>query len=333
MNALPEERLGQLRVAKLRALLGARLESDPVVESTPFGTGAALRTGSGLAAFLVEEAGPRSLGGPLVWALRKGAERVLVLVEATGADAGRLARQAGWFTLPIAIERVVGTSSEPVEAAPFPDPAVPVPVPPEADEILRSAPVDVVVEWGVTRAEVDGLEIARLVDEDGSPRLMVGIGKFDREIAAMMHRELPPAETLRNAVELVRRSRHVDAPIHPLRDLVPERWLRAIALRSPELVGAVELRPVDSTLEPTSLRESQPAAAMGTLVGGRPVVVVFTAGVDLDAVCHAADTRAWHDPDAELLIAAPRRNILPPLVAVADALASPARFVELELPY
>ncbi|NLA37515.1 MAG: hypothetical protein GX868_17760 [Actinobacteria bacterium] len=333
MNALPEERLGQLRVAKLRALLGPRLDGTTVSDAAPFGNGAALRTDAGLAAFLVEEAGPRSLGGALVWALRKQAQRIVLIVDADAATAGRLAREATYFSLPIEVERIVGTASVPVAAAALPEHAAVVASPEGTEALLAAAPVDVVVEWGITRAEVDGLEVARVTDELGALRLEVGIGKFDREIAAMMHANLPTAQTLQNAIDLVRRARHVGAPIHPLRDLVPERWLRTIALATPELIGAAELRAVDSTLAPASLREAQPAAAIGTSLSGAPIVAVFTAGVDLDVVPHAADTRAWHDPAAELLICAPRRNILAPVVAVADNLLAPARFVELELPY
>lgn len=333
MNALPEERLGQLRVAKLRALLGVRLGDTAVLEAAPFGVGAALTTADGLAAFLVEEAGPRSLGGALVWSLRKRAQRVVLIVDCDEATAGRLAREATYFSLPIEVERIVGTASVPVAPTPLPEPRTPFETPEGTEALLASVPVDVVVEWGVTRAEVDGLEVARVTDELGELRLEVGIGKFDREIAAMMHANLPAAQTLQNAIDLVRRSRFVGAPIHPLRDLVPERWLRTIALATPELIGAAELRAVDSTLAPQSLREAQPAAAIGTSLSGAPIVAVFTAGVDLDVVPHAADTRAWHDPAAELLICAPRRNILAPVVAVADNLLAPARFVELELPY
>ncbi|MCO5313478.1 MAG: hypothetical protein M9952_11165 [Microthrixaceae bacterium] len=350
MNALPEERLGQLRVAKLKALLGERLDGDEVVNSSPFGVGAALATRSGLVAFLIEEADRRSLGGALVWALRQRASlpgpiRVVVIVDADEPTAGHLAREATWFDVPVAVERIVGTASVPVAAAPFEDRGEAVEIPGEihalvvgeVDDAASSGhrDVDVVVEWGVLRVEVLGLEVARVVpgDSAGGVRLEIGIGKFDREIAAMMHAEVPPATALHNAVEIVRTYRHAAAALHPLRDLVAERWLRQIALADPSLVGARELFPIDSTLQPQSLRESQPASASGVAADGSPIIAVFGAGVDLDIVPHAADTRALHDPDATLIIVMPQRNILAPVVAVADALVSPARFVNLELPY
>ena len=101
------------------------------------------------------------------------------------------------------------------------------------------------------------------VEVDGTPRLEVGVGRFDREISAMMFSNVPTAEALAKAVEMVRRYRRPGATTHPLRDLVPERWLRRLVLADPSLVGAAELIAVDTTIEPESLRESQPSAAVG----------------------------------------------------------------------
>ena len=72
--------------------------------------------------------------------------------------------------------------------------------------------------------------------------------------------------------------------------------------------------------------------AIGTGLDGGSVVVVCTAGVDLDAIALAADTRAVLDPLAELVIAAPRRNLIAPVLAVGAVVDPPARFVALELP-
>jgi len=330
VSALPEERLGQLRVAKLRALLGERLVGDPVV-SGPFGAGAALLDGAGTASFLVEEGGPRSLGGALTWAVRKGARAVRLIVGGDAAVAGRLAREATWFDLPIDVERIVGTTVETVAPAPFDAPPDPLDVPVEIADLLAAADVDVVVEHGVVRAEVRGLEVARVVDGPEGPHLEVGVGRFDREISSMMFSNVPTADALANAVEMVARYRAPGATIHPLRDLVPERWLRQVAVADPAAVGLASLEPVDTTLAVASLREAQPAAAVGADDTGSPVVVVFTAGVDLDVVPLAADTRAAVAPDAQLWICGPERILIDATRAVAARLHHPALFVPLEL--
>ena len=339
MTGLSEERLGPLRVAKLRALAADRLSGDEV-ESGPFGRGAALLERSGLAAVLIEEANLRSLGGALTWAARHGAAELLAIVECEADVAGHLAREAGWFSRPIEVRRVVDRSTEAVAPTPFGEPG-PQTAGAETDpsglaactRLLADAGCEVVVEHGVVKGEILGLEVARVVTAEGVAALEVGVGKFDREISAMMNANLAPQETLRAAIDMVRTYRHVGAQVHPLRDLVGERWLRCIVLAEPELVGATALRPVDTTVEPTSLRESQPAAAVGTLVAGGSVVVVCTAGVDLDLIALAEDTRRSVDPDAELVVCGPGRNFLGPIRVVGALLERPPRFVAVDLPF
>lgn len=330
MSSLPEERLGQLRVAKLRALLGGRPASAG--EGAPLGTGAAVATADGHAAVLIEQAGPRSLGGALTWAVRRNATDVVVIVDADAEVAGHLARQAALFAVPVTVERIVGTASE---AAP-PAPVAAVVSADAADgaafeELLAGAGCEVVREHGVTRGEILGLEVARVVPGDGGPRLEVGVGRFDREISTMMFSGVPTAEALAKAVDLVRRHRVADGPPHPLRDLVPERWIRRLVLHDPALVGAAHLEVAETTVEPDSLRSAHPAAAVGETTDGRPLVVVATAGIDLDAVVLAADTRAALAPGADLVVCGPERSFVAPVRAVAAALEVPPRFVAVEL--
>ena len=331
MTALPEERLGQLRVAKLVALSG--VDRATAADAGPLGTGAGLIDPSGRAWILIESAGRRSLGGAVTWAVRKGASSLVLIVEAGADMAGHLAREATLFALPIEVRRIDGTIA--VDAVPVAPPVAPPPLLPtdEIAALLAAADVDVVVEYGVTKAEVLGLEVGRVVEVDGTPRLEVGVGRFDREISAMMFSNVPTAEALAKAVEMVRRYRRPGATTHPLRDLVPERWLRRLVLADPSLVGAAELTAVDTTIEPESLRESQPSAAVGVTAAGTPIVVVCTAGVDLDVVPLAADTRAAVAADAELVICGPARILVSVTRAVAAQLRVPARFVELDLPY
>ena len=58
-----------------------------------------------------------------------------------------------------------------------------------------------------------------------------------------------------------------------------------------------------------------------------------TAGVDLDVVTLAEDTRRAVDPVADLVICGPARNQLPSILAIGALLERPPRWVALELPY
>mgnify|MGYP003453286357 CR=1 FL=1 len=98
MTALPEERLGQLRVAKLVSLSG--VDRATATDDGPLGTGAGLIDPSGRAWILIESAGRRSLGGAVTWAVRKGASSLVLIVEAGADVAGHLAREATLFALP-----------------------------------------------------------------------------------------------------------------------------------------------------------------------------------------------------------------------------------------
>lgn len=305
------------------------------MDARPLGEGAAIRWSDGTAASLVERVGPRSLGGVLLWAARAQIASLRLVLDATPEIASRLARQAALFSLPIVVERIDGTATVAV------DPAVPpAPVAVDSDAValatalLAGSGVDVVVQHGVVRGEYLGLEIARVVTgPDGSPTLEVGVGRFDREISAMMFSNVPTGEAIAKAVELVRRHRRPGGPTHPLRDLVPERWLRRLVVDDPALVGAVSLEAADTTYDAPSLREAQPAAAVGTSTGGAPLVVVTTAGVDVDVVPLAADTRAALDPSADLVVCGPDRHLIDATRAVGSLVEPPVRFVAVELPY
>lgn len=330
-DGLTEERLGQLRIAKLRALLGPERLSGEALTGQ-LGHGAAIQHIDGRVSVLVEGAHERSLGGVLTWATKHAAAELLVIVDASEAVAGRLARQAALFTLDITVERIVDRTTVPATPLTV---APPSEVDGHADlvEVLDDAGLEVVLEHGVIRGEVLGLEVARIVEAEGAAHIEVGVGRFDREISSMMFSNQPVDEALAKAVAMVRQYRRVGATRHPLRDLVPERWLRSIVLASPELVGATQLRRVDTTLDPANLRVAQPAAALATNADGSESVVVCTAGIDLDLVPLAADTRQSVAPGSELVLCGPARSFVAVVRALASQLIDPVRFVDLELPY
>lgn len=324
---LDPERRGELQAAKLRALVGG------AGEATTFPGGAGRVDGT--TGWVLAASDPaRALGPALVWAHRHGVADLHVLVDGDDADtAGALARRAAEFADPPTVERIDGRTRH--RAEPSPPPHLDAPAPAAAAEFvraLRAAGADPVVERGVVVGEINGLEIARVITDDDGAYLEVGVGKHDRHAQALVHGGRPTAEALAAAVEFVARHRRIDAEPHPLNRLARERWLRALVVARPQLVGATSLRPVSSPVARDDLRVAAPAPAFGAGADGRPVVVVCSTGIDLDLVPAAADARRSLDPDARLVLVVPPRDDHPITRRLAAALRRPAeiRTVELE---
>lgn len=218
-------------------------------------------------------------------------------------------------------------TSVPIEPSPLPDvlPGV------ASDDLLdpmRLHDLEIVVEQGIVRGEVLGLEVARIVvwpeelGGDGALHLEAGVGRFDRDAAAAVHQGESPIAALERAVGTVREHRYPGAPPHPLSLLARERWLRATLVADPSPVGATELAPVETTVVRDNVRDPSPAAALGRDESG-PVVVVCGIGADLDLVPVAADTRALHSPQARLVLAVPERDLLPITEQLAALVVGP----------
>jgi hypothetical protein len=245
-----------------------------------------------------------------------------------------VARRAACFAPTPTVWRAAGTDLERVaDVVPPPAPA-PAPPAPELAGMLVDADLEVLVEGGIVRGEVRGLEVARIAHGTSSsgepldaPRLEVGVGQADRELTGMVHAGLLPSEQLARVSEIVREHRRAGAEPHPLNQLVPERWLRANLLADPSRVGLVELHPAEPAVPRANLRDKGIAVATGTRPGGRPVVVACSVGIDLDAVPAAADARLVHDPDADLLLVVPERDAHPVTLALAARLTAPAEVV------
>jgi hypothetical protein len=235
----------------------------------------------------------------------------VIVDEAEVEAAGVLARRAALFDGPVEIWRAAGTDLTAVAPA---DPAGD-PAPPPGAELYRPVLTEVglepVVEGGELIGELLGLEVARVVvGDDGEAHVEAGVGRFDREAGAMMFAHLGETDALARAVDVVRSQRRPGADHHPLNQLVPERWLRAVVVARPELVGAARLQPVGSACPRRNLRENGVATAVGTGPDGEPVVVVCSTGVDLDLVPAAADDRLTHAPAARLVLAVPADDAL-----------------------
>lgn len=329
-----EEQRKALLAAKLRALVKNRW-GDAATSGAPgrFPGGATLRSGQ-QGWVLVGDDGANRLGGALAWARQAGVEDLHVVADDEGA-AGLLARRASYFARPARVWRVDGRELQPAVAANWPERLVP---PPDA-ELLRlmllDAGLEVVAEADELIGEVRGLEVARVRSDqvgasDQPPaRLEVGIGRFDREAFALMNPDLADAEALAKAAAIVRLHRRAGAPRHPLNQLVPERWLRSVVVAEPSLVGARTLVPAESSEPRRNLRETSTATATGVDQHGHELVVVCSAGVDLELVPRAAEDRAWLAPEAELLLAVPNRDSVPVTRALAASLTRPARVVPL----
>lgn len=310
----------QRRAARNAAKLGALVRDRWGIDApgASVGTGAALATGE--QAFVLLD-GDHGLGAALAWARRSGATEVHVVVD---EDAGAVARQAREFATDITVWTTAGRGLGPVEPAAI-EPGVGPPDAPDLVAVLEAEGLDVVVEGDRLAGEFRGLEVVRIVRalDDGEPIFEVGVGRFDRELTAMMHGDLADASSVARVVDQLRRIRRPGGPTHPLATLVPERWLRHTLLVEPERVGCHDLVPAPTPTPRDRLRTRGVAAAVGTR-DGAPVVVACTVGVDLDAVVLAADARLAIDPEATLLYALPERDVLPVNAALVADMVRPA---------
>lgn len=320
-----------LVASKLASLVGRHFG---ITDRAPldFPGGAAL-VADGTAWVLVDADPLTSFGPALVWAARHGADDVHLLVESMD---GVVARRAACFSSTPQVWRVAGTELVAAEPAPpaVPAPAVPAP---ELAELLIDAEVEVLVEDGLVRGEVNGLEVARIVHGTTStgvpldaPLLEVGVGHADRELTAMLHGGLSPSDQLRRVVDIVRSHRVAGAEPHPLNQLAAERWLRARLIADPALVGLARLQPIDPAVPRPNLRDPAVAMALGETPDGSPVVVACSVGIDLDLVPSAADTRLSAAPEARLLLVVPARDAHPVTIDLAARLADPAVVVPIE---
>lgn len=333
--AVDVERRAALNGAKLAALVAGRWGAADRQRGTIGATATLIeRSGGRAAAWVLPDGDPtRALGPAMVWAERHGAGEVHVVADATDGVA-TLARQAALFAPPApTVWAVEGTAL--VAARPAPPPSRTEVAPPaHLVDLLIDAGVELVVEGGMVRGEVNGLEVARIVSGETTagvpidePLLEVGVGKADRELTAMVHGELTPTDQLGRVVDIVRRHRRPGAPRHPLNQLVPDRWLRAVLCRAPHLVGLASLRPAEGARPRANLAERDIAVALGAGDDGSPVVVACSVGVAADLVPTAADARALLAPEARLVLAVPERDDHPVTRRLAGRLRTPAEVV------
>jgi hypothetical protein len=255
----------------------------------------------------------------LVWAWRHGVTELDVLVE--GIDgAGIVARRAAEMASPPSVWVVSGRSLTPARpaSADLPEAADPDSIP--YLSLLRAHGAEPVVEHGVLRGEVLGLEVARLIDG----RLAVGVGRHDRYARVMLGGDEDPGGALDEAVAAVTARRRPGAGSHPANTLARSGWLRSVICAAHGLVGAAALRAVAPPLPLPDLTANGAVPCVGLAPDGEPVVVACSTGVDPDLVPSAADSRRIYLPEARLVIAVPEGDDHPVTRALAGALARPA---------
>ncbi len=312
------------------------------------------------AVFLAEHNPGASLGPALAIAARANAAQLHVFAPGESvADQpalDTLFRRAALFTYPITIWSVAGANATPAEAPTQRPPEPPPPRVPELVALLQQAGADVNVEHGVITGEVQGLEIARVVadaaglpesasESPGQPanpadpnqqtqswRLEVGVGAHDREAFAMLHGNEPILASLQRVVDLLKRHRSPGAEPHPLNRMAAARWLRALLIGQPDLVGAKRLTAASPPVARDSVTDKAPAVCYGVDEHNKSLVVVASVGIDLDLVPFAADARAFLDDSAQLVIAVPRRDahqLLSQIAAWLDPEPEPVRIARL----
>ena len=295
----------QLLAVKLAALVRSR---EPAAELRPgeFGGGAALLVAE-QAWVLLDERPARGLGAAMAWALRHDATEVNVLADAA---AGLLARRAAGWKPPVHIWQIVGRELQPALPEQLPTaPQLPT-AHAQFEPLIREGGAEPIVEHGVLRGEVDGLEVCRVVTDPHSAeaRLEVGVGAHDREAFQMLHGNRPTGEALADVVRSVAEHRRPGATRHPLNLLAQERALRARLVAHPGLIGATHVRSVAPPVPRLNVKDVVPCVAQAT-IASHQVTVVCSTGIDLDVVPFAVDAMAACGT-AECLIVLPERDAL-----------------------
>ena len=233
----------------------------------------------------------------MAWAQSQRVDDLHLITYATpiSPEAGALARRAGYFDPSPSVWCAAG--QELLEAQAIPPPLEP--IPPSIGlrwiTVIEAAGAEAVVEYGIIRAEVLGLEVARVVVDDHSSRLEVGVGRFDRELRQMVEADADPTVALHQAAEAVRRWRRSGVSAHPANQIAPERWLRAVVSGEPDLLGQGAPRNLVSRPAPVrraDLSARAPAPALGAGPSGEMMLVVCSVGVDIDLIPAAAEARA-----------------------------------------
>ena len=325
---LDPERRNALRGIKLRALVdgsGVGLTDDVSAD------GDHLFDGSRQWTLASEDTPGAALGAGLLRAGRHGDVTPLTVCFDDADEAARAARRVVALEPAPEVRLVDGRSL--VTVSPEGDPGPRSDSSPDGfaaqfDDLCRGVGVEPILEHGMWRGEVLGLEVVRaVVDPDGgAPAVEVGVGRFDREAGVLMRAGRSDSEALAAAADLVRSQRRPGAGAHPLATLARERWMRRDLCTRPATVGLVELAPIDPADERLNLRDPAPAPALGADADGGRVLVVCSVGVDPHLVSAVAELVLREVPD-RVVVALPVRDVLAPVERTVARLRVPSSVV------
>ena len=267
--------------------------------------------------------------GPVMLAATKASAEKVSVVVGDAPTAGILTRQATQLAVPPDVYVLDGTDivvADPAEVPGVQEPTM-------ADVELAHAAyephaLELVVEAGIVRGELFGLEVSRVVDGV----VEVGVGRFDREAGAMLRGTMESTDVLADALAQVAPHRTAEALPHPLNRLGRERWLRSVAVAEPSTVGLTSLAPVETVAVRQNLLDPFVAAGLGMDGDGVDTLAVFAAGLDTTALAHAADLTARHAPE-RVVVAIPEADMLPALTALYPLLAAPTEVVGMAAPW
>lgn len=331
MTLDPARRAG---LERARALAIARdhfhLDTEGAsVDAAPFGVTVRVGPDDAATALIVSSVDDLSvLGGALVWLDRNPAADAHLVLE---YHAGVHARRASILAPDLAIHELIGSDVRDAVAAPV---AAPYPTPDDITPLvamIERSGAQAVIEDGIVRAEVAGLEVARVVTGPAGSSIEVGVGRFDREAGALLHADRPVEPTLVSTIERVRQHRTPGAVAHPVNRIGRERWLRELVRVDPALAGIVSPELVEPIPPRTSLLESSAAALLG-IDGDRRVLVVCSVGVELGLVPAIADLVAAHRPD-EVRFVLPARDRLPYLDRLTQRLGVRVSYADIDVPW
>jgi hypothetical protein len=299
------------------------------VDVAPFGVTVRVGDPTAATAVIVSSVDDLSvLGGALVWLDRNPMATVHLVVE---HHSGIHARRAAVLSPELVVHQLVGSEVRPAEPALVEDPH---PVPDDSAPLvamIERSGAEMVVEDGIVRAEVAGLEVGRVVTGPTGSTFEVGVGRFDREAGALLHGGRPVEPALVDTIEMVRAHRVVGAVAHPVNRIGRERWLRDMVRRDPAIAGVSDPVLVEPIPPRTSLLRPA-AAALLAFSGERRTLVVCAVGVELSLVPDTADLLLVHRPD-EVRFVLPARDRLPFLDRLSARLPVPVSFADIAVPW
>ena len=311
---------------KLEGLVG---RAFPGIDSPAetFNAGVGIHAGDRAFVYLIKSP-PSPLGAALAWGTSRGASELHVVAD--DPDPVWLIQALGLTPVP-SIWHAVGpdlvemTATELHRISPPSEALAMAPT-------LEAAGCEVLIEHGVIVGEILGLEVARVVtDGQSGAEIRVGVGLYDQEAHALLNVGATVESRLAAVIEEVRQHRRPEASPHPLNRVARERWLRAMALAEPALVGADSAEPLSPLWPRGGIHEAQPCALVGT-AGTERVVVVASTGIDLDLVPHAAGHLAQTAADRVRLLL-PERDHHDVIRRAAARLAAPADLVSMPDPW